>query len=69
MLAIVLSDNIADGDFQGEWGLSIYIEYNGKNFLLDTGASNLFVQNANKLGKSIISGRTSVWYYWRISFV
>ena len=53
MLAIVLSDNIADGDFQGEWGLSIYIEYNGKNFLLDTGASNLFVQNANKLGKSI----------------
>ena len=43
MLAIVLSDNIADGDFQGEWGLSIYIEYNGKNFLLDTGASNLFV--------------------------
>lgn len=36
MLAIVLSDNIADGDFQGEWGLSIYIEYNGKNFLLDT---------------------------------
>ena len=23
MLAIVLSDNIADGDFQGEWGLSI----------------------------------------------
>ena len=34
MLAIVLSDNIADGDFQGEWGLSIYIEYNGKNFLL-----------------------------------
>ena len=53
MLAIVLSDNIADGDFQGEWGFSIYIEYNGKNFLLDTGASNLFVQNANKLGKSI----------------
>ena len=49
MLAIILSDNIADGDFQGEWGLSIYIEYNGKNFLLDTGASNLFVQNANKL--------------------
>lgn len=53
MLAIVLSDNIADGDFQGEWGLSIYIEYNEKNFLLDTGASDLFVQNANKLGKSI----------------
>ena len=25
MLAIVLSDNIADGDFQGEWGLSIYM--------------------------------------------
>ena len=48
MLAIVLSDNIADGDFQGEWGLSIYIEYNGKNFLLDTGASNFFVQKKNK---------------------
>lgn len=25
MLAIVLSDNIADGDFQGEWGLSIIL--------------------------------------------
>lgn len=34
MLAIVLSDNIADGDFQGEWGLSIYIEYNGKTSCL-----------------------------------
>ena len=54
MLAIVLSDNIADGDFQGEWGLSIYIEYNGKNFLLDTGALQFVCkQNANKLGKSI----------------
>ena len=55
MLATILIDNIACGELKGEWGLSIYIEYNGKNILLDTGASDLFAKNAQKLEKSIES--------------
>lgn len=50
MRATVLSDNIACGDIGGEWGLSIYIQYRDKNILLDTGASDLFLKNAEKLG-------------------
>lgn len=50
MRATVIVDNRKNGKMQGEWGLSIYIEYGGKKILLDTGASNLFVTNAEKLG-------------------
>lgn len=50
MRATVLTDNIASGELSGEWGLSIYIEYEGKKILLDTGSTNLFLQNAEKLG-------------------
>ena len=53
MIATVLTDNIADGELQGEWGLSIYIEYQNRNILLDTGASDLFLKNAEKLGRKI----------------
>ncbi len=53
MKATVLVDNIKCGDIKGEWGLSIYIENNGKNILLDVGASPLFAENAKKLGLSI----------------
>ncbi len=53
MKATVLTDNISCGDLKSEWGLSIYIEYNGKNYLLDTGASGLFYENAQKLNKDI----------------
>lgn len=53
MRATVLTDNIADGELQGEWGLSIYIEYQNRNILLDTGASDLFLKNAEKLGRKI----------------
>ncbi|MCI8417014.1 MAG: MBL fold metallo-hydrolase [Lachnospiraceae bacterium] len=53
MKAWVLVDNIPQPNLPGEWGLSIYIEYNGTNVLLDTGASRLFLKNAQKLGKSI----------------
>ena len=53
MKASVLADNIASGTLDGEWGLSIYIEYGETNILLDTGASDLFLRNAEKLGKSI----------------
>lgn len=55
MRATVLADNIAGGELRGEWGLSIYIEYEGQNILLDTGASDLFLKNAAGLGKDIAS--------------
>ena len=53
MKAVVLVDNISQGDISGEWGLSIYIEYQEKKILLDTGASDLFVKNAAKLNKEL----------------
>lgn len=50
MRATVMVDNRNDDKLQGEWGLSIYIEYRGKKLLLDAGASGLFVTNAQKHG-------------------
>ena len=50
MKATVVVDNRGNGILSGEWGLCIYIEYGEKHILLDTGASDLFVQNAEKLG-------------------
>ncbi len=34
---------------KAEWGLSAYLEFNGKKILFDTGASNLFQENAKNL--------------------
>ena len=51
--ATVLVDNIAYNGIKGEWGLSFYIEYQGHNILLDTGASGLFAENARDLGLSL----------------
>lgn len=53
MRATVIVDNIENDGMKGEWGLCIYIEYNGKKILLDTGASGLFARNAKKLGLSL----------------
>lgn len=50
MLAKILVDNIGDKNYKGEWGLSVYISHNGKNILLDTGASSKFRDNAQKMG-------------------
>ena len=50
MKATVIIDNIENDGIPGEWGLSIYIEHNDKVILLDTGKSELFADNANKLG-------------------
>lgn len=46
----ILSDNLALDGFEAEWGLSVYIEYEGKKILLDTGTTGLFAENAKKLG-------------------
>lgn len=49
MRATVLTDNIRTKELAGEWGLSIWIEAQGRKLLLDTGASGLFLENAGKL--------------------
>ena len=53
MRATVLVDNLDSGGLCGEWGLSVYIEHRGHVILLDTGASDLFAQNAAALGADI----------------
>lgn len=53
MKVTVVVDNIGNNETKGEWGLCLYIEYNGKNFLLDTGASTLFAENMQKMGIDI----------------
>ena len=53
----VLIDNISsftEGErprkLFGEWGLSVYVEFEGKRYLLDIGASHLFAKNAGVMG-------------------
>lgn len=53
MKATVLVDNIAAEDIKSEWGLSFFIEYQGHKILLDAGGSELFAENAKKLGLSL----------------
>ena len=50
MKIYVLADNTDGSGLKGEWGLSFYIEYNGKAVLLDAGLSPLFAVNADKMG-------------------
>ena len=50
MRAVFLSDNISHCQLDSEWGLSIWIAYNGHHILLDTGAGPLFAENADALG-------------------
>ena len=53
MKVTILVDNVSHNGIPGEWGFSAYIEHKGKHILLDTGASDLFLENAKKLGLSI----------------
>lgn len=46
----VLVDNIADGELTGEWGLAVWIEHEGHRFLLDTGTTGVFADNARLMG-------------------
>lgn len=50
MKAVVLSDNRTnDPHLETEHGLSVYLETDTHKFLLDTGASDIFILNARKL--------------------
>lgn len=46
----VLVENSDGKDLCGEHGLSLHIEYDGRKYLLDAGATGLFADNAAKLG-------------------
>lgn len=50
MKVIVLIENTSKCSLCAEHGLSVYIEYNGMKYLLDTGASDTFSANAHQLG-------------------
>ena len=56
----VLIDNVAAEPLVGEWGLSILITADDRSILLDTGASHLFAQNAERLGVDLNSVDTGV---------
>ena len=49
MKVTIVVDNIEHAGIPGEWGFCAYIEQNGKKLLLDTGASDLFADNAEKI--------------------
>ena len=49
----VVVDNVKSDELDGEWGLSILIERDGKKILLDAGGSELFAENLQKLGFDI----------------
>ena len=46
----VVVDNTSFNGIPGEWGLCILAEYLGKKILLDSGSSNLFLDNMRALG-------------------
>lgn len=50
MFAKVLVDNITKNEWKAEWGLSIYIEYEGHKILLDAGTTGAFAENADSMG-------------------
>ncbi len=50
MKLTVLTENLAGGHFLAEHGLSYLIESDGKSILFDTGHSDVFLKNAEKLG-------------------
>ncbi|MBP8640340.1 MAG: MBL fold metallo-hydrolase [Oscillospiraceae bacterium] len=60
MKITALIENKAPEGFKKEHGLSVLCEYNGKSYLLDTGASNAFASNANKLGYDLSAVDCSV---------
>ncbi len=50
MKIITLIENTTENELVCEHGLSFYIEYRGKAYLLDAGQSALFADNAKRLG-------------------
>ena len=53
LIITVLAENSDGKGLCGEHGLALHIEYEGRRYLLDTGATGLFAENAAKLGLSL----------------
>ncbi|MBI9067796.1 MAG: MBL fold metallo-hydrolase [Salinivirgaceae bacterium] len=53
MNIFVLTDNLAGGNFLAEHGLSYIIAHENKSILFDTGHSDVFIKNAEKLNINI----------------
>lgn len=53
LTARILIDNETKSALLPEWGLSVLIEFQGHRILLDTGASDKFLQNADSLGTDL----------------
>ncbi len=53
MLAKILIDNQSKNGLVCEWGLAVYLEYEGHRLLLDTGTTGVFVKNAESMGVSL----------------
>lgn len=49
----VLVENTGGAGFCAEHGLCLYVEYKDKRYLIDSGASGLFAENADKMGVSL----------------
>lgn len=49
----VLTENTASGNFLAEFGLSYFIEHDNTNILFDTGNTDVFLKNAEKLNIDI----------------
>ncbi|WP_346860269.1 MBL fold metallo-hydrolase [uncultured Draconibacterium sp.] len=60
MKITILTENLAGGTYLAEHGLSYLIEIDGECILFDTGHSDVFLQNANKLGVDIQNSVTQV---------
>ena len=53
MIVRILIDNVSKDHLIPEWGLAVFIEYNGHKILLDTGATGKFIDNAASMGLDI----------------
>lgn len=60
MKATVLIENATDSALLSEHGLSLFIEYRDKRYLLDAGDSDLFLQNVDALGVDLSTVDTAV---------
>jgi len=60
MKITVLVDNAPGGELASEHGLSYFIEHNNYQLLFDTGHSDLFLRNAEKLGIDLAEVETVV---------
>ena len=54
-LSILVDDTVASDKYLAEHGLSILIELpDGHRWLMDTGSTDIFLQNAGRMNKSLV---------------